>query len=280
MAKQDRGGIGLKLALGSALVILLTAVGLLLLRCTKPGVWNELTSNQSLANAVITIGGSIMGAGIAVLLAYGILRAQIVADRTLAADSHALEVIHDVAGELAVWVAGFTKPKPTSGGKTKPVSTGSDAAIRALTSRRDFLASAGIMSSDDLLAAIQQLESDRIDIVEFCDSIERRGSTPEDVGSFFSLGIDVSIEADSEWKKVEAEVVRLSSHVRDLAIWSTGLEPPSYKFEHGTRISSMVEIEMRLVAKGHQISRDEWQVWAGSYDAYPDSEGDNTKGSP
>lgn len=276
MAKQERRRVRLILTLGSILAIALTVSSLLLLRCTKPGAWRNLTNDEGLAAITIALGGSIIGSGIAILLAYGILRAQIVADRTLAADSHAMEVVHDLAGELAVWVAAFKKPKLGTG-EPAAQSPGLDGAIRTLTSRRDFLDSVGLKSSDHLLQAIQQLDGDRSKLIAGCRSIQERGVAPSEIADYFQISWDLDFEVDVEWAKIQTELNAISAHIRDLAAWNKSGDQPGYSFRPGTRVS-VIDIEKRLLAKGHQITRDPWQELAGAYGDPPalDEDGDRT----
>jgi hypothetical protein len=282
---SEAGGIGFKLLVGSEIAGGMVACGLLILRWTDPGPWRLFIADQGVADLLTATIGSVIGAGLAVLVAYSVLRAQVVADQKLARETRTAEVIHDVAGELAVWVSGLTNPSDSSQRGRLP-SDGPRPVLRALTSRRDLLEHNGIGSLDALSEAVRQLERDRESLVRCEASIKKRAPKRPKVllADHLRLGLALAVEINTEWSKISAELDRIAAYARELAGWKAGEKVAPFEFEPGKRVAEMSVVEERLHKKGFVIPRDKNLEALGYYTdwmTFPDAppEGTSTETS-
>lgn len=260
------GRLALHLALGATVLIALIAGVLWLVHWASPGVWTTITNDQGLADIVISSVATLIGSGLAVLVAYAVLRAQMVADRTLAFDVSVAEIAHDVAGELAAWVDGMTEPRA---GRADRLPGEGAAVMRALVSRKDLLSHNGVASVPHLIEAVRQLERDRVQLILLEKSIGKRLSegAGDNLGKVASALLHLSADFADQWsERIQPVLDEVKAHSRTLSEWRPGQGAPHFEFTPGTRVDSVVEIDSRLREKGLQFPRDEVAEAFGFYD--------------
>lgn len=252
-------------------ITVLFGAALLGLRCWAPGVWAELTTGAQLANAVVSIFGSLVGALIAVGAAYAILREQVGADRQLELDLRVADVAHEVAGEISYWRDSLPDPvRSVEGGKALDPSV-----VRALVQRRDRLESHGIPALE-ILGFVRLVERDLMSLQATYDSICRRLPTNGNQwGLALASTFAANLEVSSEWQsKVVPQVDALDKFATALANWHPGEPVPTVALpSESSLVCSMIDIEKRLAAAGHKVPRDTNAATLGLYDDVDDAGG-------
>lgn len=249
------------------LVVALLAAAGLGLQCWAPTLWAQLTGDEQLANAVVSTLGSLIGTLIAVAAAYAILRHQLEADRQLELDLRIADVAHEVAGEISYWRDALPDPVILARGST----AFDPAVVRALVRRRDRLESHGVPAMA-ILRFIRVVARDLASLRGAYDSISRRLTTD---GNQWAKGVAVTLEASSEisaeWRThVVPHVDALDAFATALATWQPGQPiPPLALPDKHSLVCSMVDIEKRLSAAGHEVPRD---VIASQFGLYDDIE--------
>lgn len=258
----------------SALVVAAAAFAL---HRWAPAVWGELATEASIANAIVSIVGALLGTLIAVAAAYAILTRQVSADRQLELDMRLADVAHEVAGEISYWRDSL--PEPGRGEEGEP---GDPALVRALVQRRDRLERAGIPVLR-ILSFVRTVERDRRSLDESYKSIVERepakpGQQPDWIG-IAATTLQTGLAISAEWREhVVPHADALDAFATQLSGWHPGSDVPSLDVpEERSLVCTTVELERRLNAEGLEIARDPIAEQLGLYqDTANDKNDDET----
>ena len=239
-----------------------------------PGVWAELTTDASIANAIISVLGALLGTVIAIAAAYAILTRQVSADRQLEMDMRLADVAHEVAGEISFWRVSL--PEPGRGEKSDAYEP---ELVRALVQRRDRLERAGIPILT-ILSFVRAVERDRRSLDSSYESIvKRKPADPSDPSDWIEVAattLQTGLAVSAEWEAcVLTHADALDRFATDLSAWQPGLRVPGLSLP-GARslVCTTVELERRLSAAGLTIPRDPIAEQFGLYnDGSADEEG-------
>lgn len=255
--------------------VVLAAVTLAL-HLWAPGVWDEMTTDTSIANAIVSVLGALLGTLIAVAAAYAILTRQVSADRQLELDMRLADVAHEVAGEISFWRDSLPEP-----GRGENSGRGDPALVRALVQRRDRLEPAGVPVLK-ILNFVRMVERDRRSLdASYTSIVERIPVSPgqqPDLLSIAATMLQTGVTISTEWSdSVVPHVDALDAFATQLSGWHPGSGVPALNVpEERSLVCTTVEIERRLRADGLDIPRDPIAEHLGRYQDAVADETDET----
>lgn len=262
--------------LASAVVIAATTFALHL---WAPGVWDEMTADASIANAIVSIVGALLGTLIAVAAAYAILTRQVSADRQLELDMRLADVAHEVAGEISFWRDSLSEP-----GRGGNSGRGDPTLVRALVQRRDRLEPAGVPVLK-ILNFVRMVERDRRSLdASYTSIVERIPVGPGQQSDLFSMAatmLQTGLAISAEWSdSVVPHVDSLDAFATRLSGWHPGSDVPALNVpEERSLVCTTVELERRLGADGWDIPRDPIAERLGLYQDANADEADEETGT-